>query len=322
MFANVYGDVFVTLYAKISVNLWAEYPQITEWKRHKLPNVQNNKQLLNINHMKKTFLLVAACAMSMLASAQIFEVLSLEQLPAASYKDAKVAGISPKGDYLLMTTGSTKGLQRYDIQSGTMITLSQAENAGFDVKISKDGNEIAFTERVYSLGQETIEKSVRANIANNTLSAVSKRAAETAAVSLINEDGIMYVERNGERTLLAPFGTEDKIYIWTSLSPDKSKVCYYLGSQGCYVCNLDGSNNTFIGWDCHAAQWYDNNTLVAMHDKDNGHYITAASIVAYTLDGKVQVLTSPDMIAMDPCATTGKIAFSTIDGKTYLMSVK
>ena len=272
--------------------------------------------------MKKTFLLVAACLSCMLASAQILQVLSLEQLPAASYEDAKVAAISPKGDYLLMTTGSTKGLQRYDIQSGTMTSLSQAENAGFDVKISKDGNQIAFTERTYRLGQETLEKNVCANIANNTLATTSKRAAETEAVSLINEDGIMYVERNGERTLLAPFGTEDKIYIWTSLSPDKSKVCYYLGSQGCYVCNLDGSNNTFIGWDCHAAKWYDNNTLVAMNDKDNGHYITASSIVAYTLDGKVQVLTSPDMIAMDPVAANGKIAFATAEGKTYLMSVK
>ena len=272
--------------------------------------------------MKKTFLLLAACAVSVLASAQIFQVLSLEQLPAASYDDAKVAGISPKGNYLLMTTGSTKGLKRYDIQSGTMTTLSQAENAGFDVKISKDGNQVAFTERTYRLGQETFEKNVCANIANNTLAAVSKRVAKEESVSLLNEDGIMYVERNGERTLLAPFGTDNKIYIWTSLSPDQTKVCYYLGGKGCYVCKLDGSDNTLVSKDCHAAKWYNNNTLVAMNDKDNGHYITASSIVAYTLDGKVQVLTSPDMIAMDPVATNGKIAFTTINGKTYLMSVR
>ena len=272
--------------------------------------------------MKKTFLLFAACAVSMLASAQILQVLSLEQLPAASYEDAKVAAISPKGDYLLMTTGSTKGLQRYDIQSGTMINLSQADNAGFDVKISRSGNEIAFTERTYRLGQETLEKNLCINLSASTQTVVSRRVAEKESVALLNEDGIMYVERSGERTLLAPFGTDNTIYIWTSLSPDQTKVCYYLNGKGCYVCNLDGSNNTLVSKDCHAAQWYDNNTLVAMHDKDNGHYITAASIVAYTLDGKVQVLTSPDMIAMDPVAANGKIAFSTINGKTYLMSVK
>ena len=272
--------------------------------------------------MKKTFLLLAACLTSMLASAQIFQVLSLKQLPAASYQDAKVAGISPNGDYLLMTTGSTKGLQRYDLQSGKMTTISRAENAGFDVKISKDGNQIAFTERTYRIGQEALEKNLCVNLATNTQTPVAKRAAAQESVNLLNEDGIMYVERNGERTLLAPFGTDNTIYIWTSLSPDQTKVCYYLSGKGCYVCNLDGSNNTLVSKDCHAAQWYDNNTLVAMHDKDNGHYITAASIVAYTLDGKVQVLTSPDMIAMDPVAANGKIAFTTINGKTYLMSVK
>lgn len=272
--------------------------------------------------MKKTLLLLTACAVSMLASAQIFQVLSLEHLPAASYNDAKVAGISPKGDYLLMTTGSTKGLKRYDFQTKRMTTISQAENAGFDVKISRNGNEIAFTERTYRLGQETLEKNLCINLSANTQTVVSRRVAEKESVTLLNEDGIMYVERNGKRTLLAPFGTDNKIYIWTSLSPDQTKVCYYLGGKGCYVCNLDGSNNTLISKDCHAARWYNNNTLIAMNDKDNGHYITASSIVAYTLDGKVQTLTSPDMIAMDPVAANGKIAFSTINGKTYLMSVR
>ena len=272
--------------------------------------------------MKKTFFMVAACAVSMLVSAQIFEVQSLEYLPVASYDDARVAGISPAGDYVLMTTGSTKGLQCYDVKANKMTVISKADNAGFDVKISRNGNEVTFTERTFQPGKETIQKNIRANIANNTQAVVAKRVASKESVVLHNEDGTMYVEQNGKRTLLAPFGTEQKIYIWTSLSPDKTKVCYYLGGKGCYVCNLDGSNNTLIGMDCHAAQWYDNNTLVAMNDKDNGHFITASAVVAYTLDGKFQVLTSPDMIAMEPYTAEGKIAFATAEGKTYLMTVK
>lgn len=272
--------------------------------------------------MKKTIFTLAAIAVGVMASAQILEVQSVEKLAAASYEDARVAGISPKGDYILMTNGNTKGLQRYDLQTGKMTVISKADNAGFDVKISKTGNEIVYTEKVFQVGKETIAKNVRANISSNTQSVVAKRAvAAQESVALYNEDGLMYVEKNGVRTKLAPFGT-DYIYIWTSLSPDQTKVCYYLGAKGCYVCNLDGSNNTSIGMDCRAAQWYDNNTLVAMHDVDNGHYITASAIVAYTLNGKVQVLTSPDMIAMDPYAAPGKIVFSTIEGDTYLMSVK
>ena len=39
--------------------------------------------------MKKTFLLVVACVMSMLASAQIFDVLSVQELPGASLRKLK-----------------------------------------------------------------------------------------------------------------------------------------------------------------------------------------------------------------------------------------
>ena len=56
--------------------------------------------------MRKTFLLVAACLLCMLANAQIFNVESVEKLPGASFLDARVAGISPDGSYVLMTTGT------------------------------------------------------------------------------------------------------------------------------------------------------------------------------------------------------------------------
>jgi hypothetical protein len=50
--------------------------------------------------MKKTFLLVAVCVMSMLASAQIFEVQSVQELPGASIEMGQVAAVSPAGDYI------------------------------------------------------------------------------------------------------------------------------------------------------------------------------------------------------------------------------
>ena len=59
-----------------------------------------------------------------------------------------------------------------------------------------------------------------------------------------------------------------------------------------------------------------------MYDIDDEHFTVSSRIVAYTLDGKYQILTSPDMIAMYPFATEGKIAFSTVDSRTYLINVK
>lgn len=277
--------------------------------------------------MKKTFFILAACAVSMLTNAQVFEVQSIQQLPAASYEDARVAGVSPDGNYVLMTTGSNQGLKRYDIASDQISTISQAANAGFDVKISNDAKEIVFAERSFNEDNTTKTTYIKANLLTNQKLQLNKQQAASAFATksnivLTNDEGTMYVIKNGKRILVAPFGTEDRIYIWTSLSPDQTKICYYLGDKGCYVCDIDGKNNRFIGYDCRAAQWYDNNTLIAQYDKDNGRFITASSIVAYTLDGKYQVLTSPDMIAMGPYTANGKIVFSTIQGKTYMLNVK
>ena len=277
--------------------------------------------------MKKTFLMIAACAVSMLTSAQILEVQSIEQLPAASFEDARVAGISPNGDYILMTTGSYEGLVRYNIATSEKQVISQAANAGFDVQISRDGQELAVSERTYNADKTTTTTFVRTNLKKNDKVVMASQQAALASLAssnviLSNEEGTMYIVRNGKRILVAPFGTEDRIYIWTSLSPDKSKICYHLGGKGTYVCNLDGSNNQLVGRDLFCPQWYDNHTLIGTHEHDNGRFITAAAIVAYTLDGKVQTLTTNEMIAMDPYAANGKIVFTTAEGKTYLMSVK
>ena len=278
--------------------------------------------------MRKTFVLMATCLVSMLASAQIFEVESMQLLPGASYDDARVAGISPAGDYVLMTNNSNQGLTRYDIASGTMTKLTDAEGAGFEVKMSKDGREIVFRERFSADNNLRYNNIVRANVSTNTKQMVAKQQVNNdllvtpgAKVTLITSECQMYVNKNGKRIHIAPQGDEVN-YIWASLSPNQKKILYYVSEMGCYVCNIDGSNSQFINVDCTAPCWYDNNTIVAMNDQDDGHFTTSSSIVAYTLDGKYQVLTSPDMIAMYPFATQGKIAFSTTDGRTYIINVK
>lgn len=278
--------------------------------------------------MRKTILLVAACVISMLASAQILEVVSVQELPAASYTDARVAGISPAGDYILMTNGANQGLKRYDLSSGVMTTLTDAEGAGFNVQMSGDGNEIIFRERFTGEDKLRYNNIVSANLRANTKQMVAKHQTNNdllvtpgAKVFLTNSECKMYVTKNGKRIHIAPQGNEVN-YIWASLSPDQTKILYYVSEYGCFVCNVDGSNSQFISSDCRAPQWYNNNTIIAMNDQDDGHYTTTSAIMAFTLDGKVQVLTSPDMIAMYPFAAEGKVVFSTLQGKTYLLNVK
>lgn len=278
--------------------------------------------------MKKTFLLLAACIISMLASAQILQVVSVEKLSTASHPDARVAGISPLGDYVLITDGGENGLHRYDLATNKLTTITKAPAAGFNVQISQDGKQLAFSEMVinadrsitHNIHQVNMVESKTQLLANHQADLSNLRLAE-ANVSLINVDCQVYLIKNGKRIHIAPQGDE-YTYIWQSLSPDKTKICYYVSELGCYVCDLNGKNSQFIGYDCRAAQWYDNNTLIGMYDLDDEHRTVASRIVAYTLDGKYQILTGPDMIAMYPFATDGKIAFSTVEGKAYIMNVK
>ena len=277
--------------------------------------------------MKKIFLSLAL-AVSMMASAQVFEVGQLTKLNTPTDTDVKVAGVSPDGSYVLLTDGANQGLRRYDVATGKTTTITTAAGAGFNVQISKDGQELVFRETSFDKKGLRKNNIVRMNLTTAKTATVAKAqrdmvamAATDANVSVSINDRKIVLTKNGKNIVLAPNGSRES-YIWPSVSPDGTKLCYYVCGVGCYVSNIDGSQARFIARDCRAAQWYDNNTLVAMADKDNGHYVTESAIVAYTLDGKKQVLTYKTMIAMFPYVANNAIVFSTDEGETYLLNVK
>jgi hypothetical protein len=171
---------------------------------------------------------------------------------------------------------------------------------------------------IYKHNFATNQRNAQALAQRDMVNLVDKTANYSVA---INEDLHLVLNHHGKSIVLTPNGA-DRTYSWASISPNGSKILYYVGGVGCFVCDLNGKNVQKIASHCRAPKWYDDNIVIGMADEDDGQYLLASAIVAYTLDGKVQVLTSPDMIAMDPVATNGKIAFTTINGKTYLMSVR
>ena len=278
--------------------------------------------------MKKTMLFVAACLLSLAASAQVLEVVSMQKLPIPAQAEMKVAGVSPAGDYILLTSGSNQGLQRYDLESQSLTTISDAAGAGYNVQVSNNGQEVVYRETSIDRNNLRQNKVVRLNMYNQRQNVVARNQRDmkhmTTSDNLTTvsiKDRLIVLTRNGLTTTLAPNGSHLS-YIWPSVSPDGTKLCYYVCGNGCWVSNIDGSNPQYIGHKCQAAKWYDNNTLVAMAAEDDGHFTTASAIVLYTLDGKKQTLTNDSMIAMYPYAAENAIVFSTIEGETYLLNVK
>ena len=278
--------------------------------------------------MKKTMLFVAACLMSLAASAQVLEVVSMQKLPIPAKAEMKVAGVSPDGSYLLLTSGTNQGLQRYDLESQSLTTITDAAGAGYNVQVSNNGQELVYRETTIDRNNLRQNKVVRLNMYNQRQNVVARgqrdmkqMATSDNLTSVSIKDRLIVLKRNGLTTTLAPNGMNES-YIWPSVSPDGTKICYYVCGNGCWVANIDGSNPQYIGHGCQAAKWYDNNTLVAMATEDDGHFTTASAIVLYTLDGKMQTLTNDSMIAMYPYAAENAIVFSTIEGETYLLNVK
>lgn len=273
-------------------------------------------------------LFVAALFFGLAANAQVLKVVSMQQLTSPSDMDVKVAGVSPDGDYVLLTTGSNKGLQRYDVATKTTTVLSEAEGAGYNVQISADGQEVVYRETTVGRDQLRRNNIVRKNFTRQRRNVIArgqrdmdKMATTDAKATVTISDRLMVLHQNGTDKPLAPNGT-DKSYIWASISPDGTRLCYYVCGEGCFVSNIDGTNPQFIAHACRAAKWYNDNTLVGMADEDNGEFITASAIMAYTLDGRSQVLTDKSMIAMYPAVAQNIIVFATEEGSTYMLNIK
>lgn len=279
--------------------------------------------------MKKMILLCAICAISMLTNAQLLEVVSMQQLRTPSGEELKVAGFSPKGDYLLLTNDVNNGLIRYDLATGATQTISEASGAGWSVKISEDGQCIVYRERYMDANQLMKHNIVKYDMSDQKKAIVAKNQrnlnqlvhANGANSVTINEELQLVLVHNGKNIVLTPNGANEA-YNWASISPDGQKILYYVSGKGCYTCDLKGGNVQYIADHCRAPQWYDNNTIIGMHDEDDGKYLTASAIVAYNLQGQKQILVNKEMMAIYPYAAKGQIAFSTASGDVYLMKVR
>jgi Tol biopolymer transport system component len=263
----------------------------------------------------------------MMAGAQLLEVTSTERV--AQNADAKVAAFSPTGDYLLLTNTSNQGLQRFDLASKQATPITTADGAGYNVQIAQDGNEVVYREVVTDANHVRTSNIVRMNFegkAKRQMVAKNQRSLEAMAVEVERpafsvKDRQLMMTVNGETRIFSPNGQQYS-YHWASLSPNGKKVSYYISAVGCFVCDIDGKNIQFIGHNCLAPVWYNDNIILGCDTKDNGEVVLESVIVAYSLDGKKQVLTNGEQIAVFPQAADGKIAYSTSEGEIYVMNVK
>ena len=306
--------------------------------------------------MKKLLLLLVAVAVGLSASAQRVKVISTKQVALPAGKTAYHPTFMPDGR-LLVTAADFTGLAIVDAKTKAYTTLTNMEGAGYYPAISEDGKTIitrhingrTFTQDLYKL--DVASKKVTAVATNvdhiNQISfqkgeltySLSKKAKKTrlqnvslpatAVKTYVTEEDLKIVVYQGSsRRVLDPlagqFGDWDPQYCWTSLSPNGKKITFTCRNNS-YVCNLDGTGLVNLG-KIRAPQWCGDTHVVGMRDLDDGHDFTASEIMIVKSNGTglQQLSTTSKEIKMYPAASAAgnQIAFNTLDGKLYLMTIQ
>ena len=294
--------------------------------------------------MKKIFISAMLLCSSVLGFAQLVEIQSVDKIDLPEGVSVNQATISPDGSFVVFSQNTKGGLHKMDLASKE-INMISANGNSFDLKIAADGT-VVFRE------SRTAENKLR----YTSLKAVDARGVETTLVAptrdlngfAVNGTNVMTVDNNKveakslnggaavqmpvasirygqlciDGKVISPNGQEGASYLWPSISPNGTKVCYYLVTKGCYVANIDGSNPVYIG-QLRATKWLDDLTVVGMNDLDDGSVVTSSKLIAASIDGQVkQELTVDESMAMFPSTNGKRIAYSTPMGDLFIINVK
>ena len=294
--------------------------------------------------MKKIFISAMFLCSSVLGFAQLVEIQSVDKIDLPEGVSVNQATISPDGSFVVFSQNTKGGLHKMDLASKE-INMISANGNSFDLKIAADGT-VVFRE------SRTAENKLR----YTSLKAVDARGVETTLVAptrdlngfAVNGTNVMTVDNNKveakslnggaavqmpvasirygqlciDGKVISPNGQEGASYLWPSISPNGTKVCYYLATKGCYVANIDGSNPVYIG-QLRATKWLDDLTVVGMNDLDDGSVVTSSKLIAASIDGQVkQELTVDESLAMFPSTNGKRIAYSTPMGDLFIINLK
>ncbi len=290
----------------------------------------------------KKILLGLTLLVSLGMNAQILSVKSTTKVAIPAGVKVSTAQLSPNGKWAVISHQSSMGLDKIDLSTNKLTRISDTGN-GFDLKISGDNNTVIFRESNYGTDKRRYTTLKSVNISTGATKVVSPTTRDTRVfatdaakalkanagtfvgeatrpVASINR-GSMYITQNGITTLVAPQGVEGKSYLWPQVSPDGKKILYFVVGEGCFVCNIDGSNPVAQGV-LRASVWYDNNTIVGMDHKDDGVKTTSSKLIAKRINSSTtQVLTTSSVKAMYPSVGANNISFVTPQGEFFVLNI-
>lgn len=283
--------------------------------------------------------------------AQLLNVASVEKVALPEGVTVNQATMSPDGNFVVVSQLEKAGLHKIDLATLNVTTVAE-NGSSLGLEIASDNKTVIFREsnvgsdrlrrtalksvntatgakttlvnpsrnlQGFTVKNGTVMSVERGKVATKSLTGARAVAAPVASI----DHGRLMVTVNGITANISPQGSEGKSYLWPSVSPDGTRVLYYLSGKGAFVCNLDGSNPVELGV-IRAPRWYGNDMVVGMNDEDNGYIVTASKIVAAKADGTMsQIITDGTSMAMYPSVSEDgrKIVFSTPAGELHVINI-
>ena len=296
--------------------------------------------------MKTTIQLISLFLfLSVLANAQT--VVKREILAQKGFNPV----LNAAGDKLLFTASGFSGLNLVDLATNQVSEISKEAGAGYEPQFSTDNARVFYRKTTlennrrfnsvqsYDLKakrstellapQRTLNKiyplnnGVIAFAGKNILRATAVKSTAAPVVVSANED-LKIMLYNGKITYLNPLNMPEPRYIWVSLSPDSKKILFTAAGKGTFICDLNGKILHSLG-SINAPVWFNNDYVVAMEDKDDGHQVISSKIVLISVAKKTRTeISTPDKIAMYPTASgkANRIAYHTESGDIEVVDVK
>jgi Tol biopolymer transport system component len=260
-------------------------------------------------------------------------------------------GWAPDGRAIFVTSEHYRGLWRYDLETGTLVQITDDAGAGFGWSVAANGSSIAYRRTIEHQNAVIREQEiVQVNLATGTSTTLTRAAsvdlpvysgnalllndARQGMLSLSNDGSasggaaVLGIEntkialmRDGAKKLLDPFG--DGSYIWPSLSPAKDRLVAYDMARGAFVCTMQGTILARLGridapsW-TRSGRW-----IVSMHEQNDGHIITGSDLYATSADGRTTTqLTSTPVAELAPCCSPveNRIVCATTDGTVVILT--
>jgi len=128
---------------------------------------------------------------------------------------------------------------------------------------------------------------------------------------------------NIDTRTIAPLG--EYYYIWISVSPDGKLLLFNAVGKGSYVSDLEGNILVDLG-KLNSPLWMNENWVLGMDDKDDGHQMTSSEIISVHSPSGIrkQLSDGTDEIALYPKASPAgdRIVFQNEKGEIFTMKIR